>query len=247
MRTKGRASWPERRAANEWHLAAPPTFEPRMMRVLPPRRFRPAFVVACLLSLASVGLAIGPGPRGPYDRELAVLTATLLGIIWYTYFSYRALHRAPETVLLTDLRSHLDGSGVTLTPVLENRSPRTVVARIRLQVWVDGEEIASRAYFDGGELAPLQPFQSVEEHFRPTQDQLKVTRSATGEYWSCWTRLQVVMSVAWRDDLQEAGVLDLQYWHATGPSKTLVRVSDSEGRAQLFGDVADRIRPLRSV
>jgi hypothetical protein len=107
--------------------------------------------------------------------------------------------------------TNLDGGGATLTPVLENRSPRTVVARIRLQVWVDGEEIPSRAYFDGGELAPLQPFQAVEEHFRPTQDQLKITRLPNGEYLCGWTRLQVVMHVAWRDDLQEAGVLERRY------------------------------------
>ena len=54
-------------------------------------------------------------------------------------------------------------------------------------------------------------------------------------------------AVAWRDDLQEDRVLDLQYWHATGASMAMVPVLDSEGRAQLFGDVADKIRPLRSV
>lgn len=46
-------------------------------------------------SVVAVGLALGhAGPGSRYDANLAVLTATLVAILWYTCFTYEAVEDA---------------------------------------------------------------------------------------------------------------------------------------------------------
>lgn len=54
-----------------------------------------------LSTAAAVLLATIGG--GPYDPSVAVLTATLIGIIWYTFFTFQAVHRAPPAWVEYDL------------------------------------------------------------------------------------------------------------------------------------------------
>jgi hypothetical protein len=57
------------------------------------KRFPGAFATALAATLLGIVLAVWLPPWGPYNRSLAVLTATLIGLIWYTFFNYCALHR----------------------------------------------------------------------------------------------------------------------------------------------------------
>jgi len=57
------------------------------------KRFPGAFATATIATIASAVLSIGLPPWGAYDRNLAVLTATLIALIWYTFFTFCALHR----------------------------------------------------------------------------------------------------------------------------------------------------------
>ena len=68
---------------------------------LPRKRYRTAFYVACVASIVSVILAIAPAFHGnaQYDPTLAVLTATLISLVWYTYFTYKAVNKDPPTIL----------------------------------------------------------------------------------------------------------------------------------------------------
>ncbi len=47
------------------------------------------FATSLAFTAAAVVLAIIPG--GAYDATLAILTGTLIAVIWYTYFTYRAV------------------------------------------------------------------------------------------------------------------------------------------------------------
>ena len=106
--------------------------------------------LAWLFTSVSIGLAILPAAlRGTtavtYRPDLAVLTATLIGVIWYTRFTYDALQHAREaeqrervrareslaTASLAELKHlegglrqvyHNPGSGVQprVSPVLEH-------------------------------------------------------------------------------------------------------------------------------
>ena len=68
--------------------------------MIPPKRFFKAWGFALLSSLAAIGLAIGPNFRETYDPNLAVLTLTVVSIIWYTYFTYCGINRAPPLPLI---------------------------------------------------------------------------------------------------------------------------------------------------
>lgn len=69
--------------------------------LLPRKRFRPAFYIAWASSCASVLLAAAPALWGQtkYDPTLAVLTATLIALVWYTYFTFKAVNNEPPTML----------------------------------------------------------------------------------------------------------------------------------------------------
>lgn len=74
-------------------------------------------------------MAVVPNWRGRYDPSLAVLTATLVAVIWYTFFSYCALHRAPAA--LVTFRVYHAGPRMVVA-LVENRSAdRTVLMRWR--------------------------------------------------------------------------------------------------------------------
>lgn len=49
--------------------------------MLPPKRFRSAWTLAWVASLASAAAAVGPNLDGEYNPNLAVLTLTLIAVI----------------------------------------------------------------------------------------------------------------------------------------------------------------------
>jgi hypothetical protein len=70
-------------------------------KILPRKKFRHAFLFTCIASVVSIFLAIAPvfWADVEYDPTLAVLTATLVSLIWYTYFTYKAVNNEPQTQL----------------------------------------------------------------------------------------------------------------------------------------------------
>ncbi len=57
---------------------------------------RRPFVIACVASVVSILLAVAPALAGrtSYRADLAVLTATLISLVWYTAFTYQTLLHA---------------------------------------------------------------------------------------------------------------------------------------------------------
>src|SRR2546422_10789018 len=83
------------------------------MKLLPPRKYRSGWGLACAFSILSATLATIPNIRsGAYDPHLAILTLTLIAIIWYTYFTYRAVNPYTPTYLRTSLRGMLHPAAV---------------------------------------------------------------------------------------------------------------------------------------
>ncbi|MFI5168083.1 MAG: hypothetical protein ACHQQS_15860 [Thermoanaerobaculales bacterium] len=124
---------------------------------LPPRRFRPALVIAWVFSVLSVVLAVGPNFRGAYDPTLAVLTLTLIAVIWYTYFSYRLANPHLPTVLRVGLTGRGAPADVLLTPELNNDSPNSVSCQITLELWADDAVIPQDDFYSGHVSMPLDP------------------------------------------------------------------------------------------
>src|SRR4051812_10263303 len=115
---------------------------------MPPRRFVRGWVLAWFASIGSIIAAIGPNIRGEYDANLAVLMLTLVALIWYTYFTYCSIHREDRTVILVAIEDDVGALSICLKPIVENRSPRTVDAYIRVQIWLNGEELERTSFYD---------------------------------------------------------------------------------------------------
>lgn len=72
-----------------------------MLGLRPPtKQHRPALAISWAATLASVVIVVISGLRRGYDAQLSILTATLVAIIWYTYFTYRAVNRTEAAQLL---------------------------------------------------------------------------------------------------------------------------------------------------
>jgi hypothetical protein len=70
---------------------APPAVSRRL-------RWSKPLIVASLASLTALFLSVVPNWGGPYDVNVAILTATLLAVIWYTYFTYQSVAASAEQV-----------------------------------------------------------------------------------------------------------------------------------------------------
>jgi len=186
------------------------------MSLIPPRRFIPAWALAWTASIAGVLLAIGPKWRGTYDPSLAVLTATLIAVVWYTYFSYRALHRQDPTLLVAEVQGLVNPIRLDLNVELTNHSPRRIVVRPYLEIWVDGSPHALDAFYTAREDLPLDPHHVFTRGFNiPLEPPPK---PAGGPHdWHVHVRL----TVFWADDLKETGRVGPYSYYAellTGPA-----------------------------
>ena len=103
--------------------------------LLPRKRFRRAFYTAWASSIAAVVFAVAPAFSGSaeYDAALAVLTATLVSLIWYTYFTYQAVNNSPPTML--DFGLGYQSRPATLSLSIQNQRHHHVTCIISFQIF----------------------------------------------------------------------------------------------------------------
>jgi len=122
------------------------------------------FVVALAATLLSVGLAIGPNWDGAYDPTLAVLCATLIAIVWYTFFSYCALHPSRPVIV----KFHITHSGYRsiLVHASNQDSTRPIECRWRVLGWRNKAVVDTGAVL-GKDSPPftLRPGEQREQNF----------------------------------------------------------------------------------
>lgn len=153
--------------------------------------------------MVAVALAVAPFRDGHYDATLAVLTATLITVVWYTYFTYRAVHREPETFLLTALKWS-SRRGFDLMPSVRNPMPRAISVWVHVEVWVDGQPIDLGPFYRGEEARPLDAQQGFRgwldlgQHLRHHQDSI-------GEVVWDTREMCARMQVRWADALGDTG------------------------------------------
>src|SRR5712691_4439877 len=120
-----------------------------------PKRFRVPLGIAWAASAIAVVLVTAPG--GKYDPTLAILTLTVIAVIWYTYFTYRSVHEKPLAYVVVELT--YDGSFEVLAPIVRNPTERGLEVRLNLDIWVDRKAVAIDAFYSGKEPKPLGPTQ----------------------------------------------------------------------------------------
>ncbi len=201
---------------------------------MPAKRFRTAWYFALFSSLVAVGLAIGPNFPGSYDPILAVLTVTVVAVIWYTYFAYCSVHREPSTVLQLQVQGVMYAESVQLNPIITNLSPRTVAAKLQLTVTVDDDEVPLGAIYRGTTQLPLSPYEVFKGAVSVSPYIMKPRQDSRGSMHFTRKAIRVVFRVDWTDDLKKKGTVGPKHWHATHEERKLYAVVAQENIERIF-------------
>jgi hypothetical protein len=177
------------------------------------RRFRTAFWTSVAASAVAIFLAVVPNWGGSYDPNLAVLTATLIAIIWYTFFTYCALHKAEESRLQYDVRRSVANRMADLRINNPTRD-RRITVRFRLKGQRNGTAMKEPERMNGGPAFTLVPGETYERNFvvpAPTGVANYGPRVQMNEPEEAILRLDIV----WQDDLGDRGTIGPEFWALT--------------------------------
>ncbi len=190
------------------------------------RRFLP-FALASLATIAAVSLAIGPSPRGPYDRGVAVLTATLVAVIWYTCFTFLGVFGRKPTHL--DLALEYAQPPGALRPIIRNLSDNRVRVRIQLSAYWDALlPVPFDDFYSGREEVPLEPHSGIGGWIEMGRPDAKV--------------LLVKMQLEWWDDAGRSGTTEPRYWLVEIDKLRISAVIGAAHIARIFGDAEQRLK-----
>jgi len=185
--------------------------------LLPPKRHRSALLLAWLFTLTAVGLAVGPNAAGAYDAQLAIYTATLIALIWYTYFTYRAVNAYTLTIVRTGLSGKVAVNAIVLTPHVENDSPNRADVRIRLEVWIDSLAYPMDEFYSAAISLPLDPRSGFDGAVRldgPPFPAPTTTPPPYNEPAAAYRQCRVRLTVYWRDQYGETGLTGPRHFRA---------------------------------
>jgi hypothetical protein len=179
-----------------------------------PRRFRKAFWVSVGSSIACFLLATAHNIRGGYDPTLAVLTATLIAIVWYTFFTYCAIHREESSRLKVSLdRLESDRQRFLALTIANSTAERVINFRIRLEVIRNGAKLEAHPVFSMAEEFTLHPGHSYEgvQEISPALA-VEGSKFGPGVQLGEPERFYSRLTIAWSDDLGEVGVIGPQHY-----------------------------------
>lgn len=181
-------------------------------------------MLAWLASSASLFLAIVPNWGGPYDVTVAVLTATLLAVIWYTFYTYQSVAATAEQARLSAAlkRNQLTSMVATV---------RYHLQRLPLEASNQHEQVEGAAVWeetDVGLIVQLATeYGTVAAHhatrvapaLRWLRDHVQGAKSVSGPpsekkdaFWSLFP------SEEWTDEMARANAHITDLWKAvTGP------------------------------
>jgi hypothetical protein len=181
---------------------------------MPPKKHRPAWRLAWLFSILAVVLAIGPNIRGSYDPNLAVLTLTLIAVIWYTYFAYQSVNPYVRTVIRTELTGEASPTAIKLYPLVHNDSPNHVSVRCELDIWIDDALVAQDDFYSGNVDQPIPPrefFRGATEFKSPP---LPEPRKDERGIWPAYAQCRVRLIVFWTDQYGESDIAHVRHYRA---------------------------------
>jgi hypothetical protein len=169
------------------------------------KRDRAALLIAAIASVVALLLAIAPiltSSAISYDPQLAVVTATLVAVIWYTYFTFLAVHREEAGRVVYELK--FTPSDMSIDLELENPTRRTVVARANTRVQLDGTEVPNLPAEFSGSPIRLTPLRSPTFHV--DLPKLITIREAPAQPLR-FSRIRAEITIDWKDDLGGSGRL----------------------------------------
>ena len=203
---------------------------------MPLKPFRRAFAIACLGTIAAVAMAVLPAFRGArYAPDLAILTTTLIAVIWYTYFTYQAVNQVEPGRLRFSLRADVERRQLHIR--LENPTRTTVTARINQRVWAD-DGIAADAtdVYDGSDQSEVTVGASEKLVVTQPFPIFVTARTANSSNMTLGSELFVAIWLTWEDAHGLSGTSHVRFWHiVTHPKPKTIRVVTRGGVQRHFG------------
>jgi hypothetical protein len=178
-----------------------------------PREFRVPFLIAWLATITSVLLAIGPNYSGRYDPTVAVLTATLVSLVWYTYFTFQLVNRRPPIRLSVDLSMDPSVGGLILRPIVSNPNETPLHIEMTVEVWIGGVELTLDEFFRGRDRVLLMPGDNVSPAIPVEGEKLGGSDS-----------ILVRMHAWWHDDHGNSAPPTVKHWCLSASRQTLIPV-----------------------
>lgn len=174
------------------------------------RRDRMAGVVALVFTVAAVALAVAG--RGEYDPNLAILTATLIAIVWYTFFTFQAVHRAPPAWVNIDLTRKVVAEQSRVSVEVSNPTPFSFEVSATATFWCDGRKIHERSLHGGpiGEYFPLGPSEVLVLPF--PWSELPYQDDGRGGFHPHYRDELIRITAEWRDRLGRKGRIGPKHW-----------------------------------
>ena len=175
---------------------------------LPPRRHRPALFLTWFFTVTSIVLAVGPNIRGHYDPQLAVYTATLIAVIWYTYFSYRSVNPYVRTIIRTTMTGQAHMDDVFLSPRISNESPNHVEARIIVEAWLDARQFMLDSFYSGAVPHSIEPHSTFTGAFTLSGPSFPASTKPPAPHNDpvpSYKHVRLRLTVFWHDQYDETG------------------------------------------
>lgn len=169
----------------------------------PSKRSKVALGIAWVATVVALAVSVLPGIGRRLDQVLAILTLTLIAVIWYTYFTYRVVTKDEPTIV--QLALEFDPERLAVRPIVMNKSPRALSVALDLSArWDDGTRVDfNDPFYEGKDSFPLGPHEGIGG-WMPVQ---RLHGFADDR-----KELRARMLARWTDDLDEKGQTNPRYW-----------------------------------
>jgi hypothetical protein len=206
------------------------------------RRFRLPLAVAWTATVGAIAAAVGPNLGGQYSPSIAVLTLTLISVIWYTYFTYREVHREePGRIEVTMELSEYKAYALLIT--IGNPTPRVLSARLFMDLWVDDEPVGTGATWQGSRdhAVRLDPGETLPARI-DLSNSVKIERDEFGG--TSPTRgfsVKVRFKAEWTDEFGDEGSTGIKYWKGKILERTIRRIFTTAEIDMIFGPLSQNL------
>ncbi len=194
--------------------------------------------LAWLATVVAIVLALLPrGGWEAYDAGLAVLTATLVAVVWAAFFAFRSVNPPAAVQVGVETKyQRNDSAHLLLRPWVKNPSGRAIRVQVFLNIWIDSQPTDVGGFYRGERAKVLGPNDGFSGHLDLTSH-LKYGKDedAYGNRRLLTKEVLVETWVEWIDDLCEQGAVEPKHWRIETTGEGVSAVIDPQRVTEFFG------------